>query len=113
MEKKYEMTPQEWAQYEEAMNAYYAYEDENKELLKSIKYNEQNWEDLLDGVDVRGNISFVGFPEGTKQHESHGMFKDVHVDQRSVGTEGDSSEGNIYCLYSKNKNLWLKIPYSC
>lgn len=109
----YEITPQEWAEYERVMDVAYAYEDENKEFLKSIKCNEQDWEDLLDGVDVRGNITTVAYPEGTKQHESHGMFKDVHIHQWGVGIEGDSWEGYIYCLFSKNKNLWLKIPYSC
>ena len=65
---------------------------------------------MLDGCFCNGKIEKVGKPSGDKQNEEFGIFKDIHVDQWTVGTEGDSFNGHIY---ARVKNQWYKIPYYC
>lgn len=72
----------------------------------ALKYFNQ----MLDGCFCNGKIEKVGKPSGDKQNEEFGIFKEIHVDQWAVGTEGDSFNGHIY---ARVKNQWYKIPYYC
>ena len=83
-----------------------------KNILKAIQISdyEQDFEDLLDGCRLNGEVEVAEKPNGDKQNEDCGIFKDIHVDQWSVGDSGDSFAGYIY---AKVNNKWLKIPYSC
>lgn len=96
----------ELARYEFEISAY------NDSIIKSLgKRAPENFKALLDYADVTGKIEFVAEPKGENQKEKHGVFCEVWVDQRSVGTEGDSYEGFIYAGLKDNR--WIKIPYSC
>jgi len=92
-----------------------AYENElfehNTNLISSFgKTANKHFKRLLDSCDLTGKIELVDKPNGDKQNESYGMFKNVHVDQWSVGMEGDSFAGFIY---ANVKGQWIKVPYSC
>jgi len=85
--------------------------DHNAALINSFgKTASKHFKDLLDFCDVTGKIELVDKPNGDKQNESYGMFKNVHVDQWSVGMEGDSFAGY---MYANVKGQWIKVPYSC
>jgi len=65
---------------------------------------------LLDSCGLSGEVEIVDAPTGSKTNESYGIFKDVHIDQWSVGDSGDSYAGFIY---AKVKDKWIKVPYEC
>lgn len=99
-----------------AMEALEKYENEvsehNNKMLSEIGGTVfGDLEALLDGSVVRGEMSWVKKPKGNNQDESWGVFKEVYVEQWSVGMEGDSWEGHIYGKIGFEK--WLKIPYEC
>jgi hypothetical protein len=83
----------------------------NNNLIKSFgEKAEKDFIDLLDFCRINGKIELVNSPMGDKQSENYGIFKNIHVDQWSVGMEGDSYEGFIY---ANVKRQWIKIPYYC
>lgn len=85
--------------------------DHNTNIINSFgKTASKHFKNLLDFCNVTEKIEMVDKPNGDKQNESYGMFKNVHVDQWSFGTEGDSYEGYIY---ANAKGQWIKIPFSC
>lgn len=93
-------------------------ESHNKELISSFgETAEEDFLDLLECCDITDKIKVVDGPESGKPQkdrygnfDEYGVFKEVHIDQWSTGPEGDSFSGFIY---TKAKNKWLKIPYSC
>lgn len=102
--------------FNEAMDAKCNYEqgiaDHNNALLKSIGINLKDIAHLLEGCGCDGEMEVVSKPPtGCTQEEVTRTFTKVLIDQWSIGTEGDSFQGNIYAMFAKNK--WLKIPYSC
>ena len=85
--------------------------DHNQEFIKSLdKKGQSDFEELINYCDVTGKINLVDAPKGDDQKEHCGVFKKVHVDQWSVGMEGDSYKGFIY---AKLKGQWIEVPYSC
>jgi hypothetical protein len=85
--------------------------DYNNNLINSFgKTAKKHFKDLLEYCNVTDKITLVDKPNGDKQNECYGMFQDIHVDQWTVGTEGDSYAGFIY---ANAKGQWIKIPYSC
>lgn len=98
-----------------AMQDYFAYCDEirnhNEAIFNGFSKEElSDFKALLDYCYITEKIEFVDKPEGDKQDEECGSFKNIHVDQWSAGMEGDLYAGFIYAKY---KNKWIKIPYSC
>lgn len=86
--------------------------ENNKNIVESISSNARYYyKKVIDGCDVFKKIEIVSAPKGENQNESFGCFKEVWVDQWSVGMEVDSFEGFIYARYETDK--WIKIPYSC
>lgn len=87
-------------------------DDYNNKILSELGDTAQkDFVELLEGSAVTGKIEIVKKPYGEAQDETCGMFENIHVDQHSVGMEGDSYAGYIYGQISKNK--WLKVPYEC
>jgi hypothetical protein len=85
--------------------------DHNYNLIRSFgKKADEDFKNMLDFCRVTEKIEFVNTPIGDKQTENYGIFKNIYVDQWSVGTEGDCYEGFIY---ARVKDRWIKIPYSC
>ena len=85
--------------------------EHNSKLIESFgKTAKSDFIDLLDFVDVTEKIEFVNKPKGSRQNESHGIFKNVYVEQWSTSMDGDSYSGFIYTFVN---NKWIKIPYSC
>ncbi len=91
------------------------------EEQKEIEYNKgfcdglgkNAWKDfceMTDGDSWVGKITIVEKPRGTNNHESFGVFKDIHVSQYSVGDGGDSFAGQ---LYAKAGKRWIEIQYEC
>jgi hypothetical protein len=70
----------------------------------------KHFKDLLEFCNVSGKIELVDKPDGDKQNENYGMFKNVYVEQWTTGMESDSFAGFIY---TNVKGQWIKIPYSC
>ncbi len=103
------------AQYKEAFDSLFEYEkeisDHNETILKTLgKTAQKDFADLIDSCSSVGKIEFVDEPKGDAQNESNGIFKDVHVDQWSVGDSGDSYAGFIYAKVNKQ---WVSINYEC
>lgn len=89
-------------------------QDQNKALLKTIgRKASYNLNNILYGCDLSRHepLSIVDSPKGSNQDEKAGCFKEIWVQQWSVGMEGDSYSGYIYARFAADK--WLKIPYSC
>lgn len=85
--------------------------EHNTALINSFgKTASKHFKDLLDFCDVTGKIELVDKPNGDKQNENCGIFKNVHVHQWTTGMEGDSFAGYIY---TNVKGQWIKVPYSC
>lgn len=85
--------------------------DHNAELLQSTNITGWDIKELMDGASITGKMEIVSQPTGSDNRETVGIFKNVWVDQYSVGTEGDSWAGHIYGEFSNGQ--WLKIPYEC
>lgn len=103
------------AQYKEAFDNLYDYEkeitDHNDKVLKTFGGDaHKDFQDLIDSCSVVGKIEFAEAPKGDAQNESNGIFKDVHVDQYSVGDSGDSYAGFIYANIN---GKWVSINYEC
>jgi len=87
--------------------------EHNNRILSEYKVNEDDFTDLLTDCDITGKIEIVKQPQGTEQtEEEYGNLTITHIDQWSIGIEGDSYSGFIYAKV-KSIELWLKIPYSC
>lgn len=103
-------------QYEEAFKNLHDYhkeiEDHNTSFLKQFgETANSDFAALVDGCTVTGKIEYVDNPRGTDQFDDDcGIFKDVHVDQWSVGDSGDSYGGFIYANVN---GRWISIPYEC
>lgn len=103
------------AQYKEAFDNLYEYEkeitDHNEKILKTFgKTAFKDFQDLIENCSVVGKIEFVEQPKGDKQNEDNGVFKNVYVDQYSVGDSGDSYAGSIYANVN---GKWVSINYEC
>ena len=97
--------------YDDLAKYYAEISDHNTKLINSFgKTASKHFKDLLDFCDVTEKIELVDKPNGDKQNESYGMFKNVYVDQWTTGMEGDSFAGFIY---ANVKGQWIKVPYSC
>ena len=93
------------------LNAYKEVFFHNREFLSHFSQLElEDFKDLIYGCEVTDKIKIVDEPNGDCQNEDCGIFKNVYVDQWSVGIEGDSYEGFIY---ANVKSKWIKVPYSC
>lgn len=93
------------AEYEYQINEY------NNKIINSFgKTSIKHFIDMLEYCNVTGKIELVDKQNGDKQNENYGMFKNIHVDQWTVGMEGDSFAGYIY---ANVKGQWIKVPYSC
>jgi len=90
-------------------------ENESKHNCRLIRRCGKNamkeFEDVVSDVIVSGRIETTKRPEGSNEFEFRKVFKEIRVDQWSVGDSGDSWAGFIYARYSKRR--WLKIPYYC
>lgn len=99
----------------DAYDQMWAYENEidqhNHDLLKSICKTVFIWfKQLMDDSKVTGKIEFVNKPDGEKQRDKYGIFKEVWVRQWT-GYECDDYYGFIYARLADDR--WLKIPYAC
>lgn len=102
-------------QYLEAYSQMAEYEkgisDHNNQIIDSFgDAGKKDFERLMDYCRITEKIEFVDAPQGKKQNENFGIFKNVHVDQHSVGDSGDSYAGFVY---AKVKGRWIKVPYDC
>ena len=111
-----EWTQEEREQYNQAMDEWYAYIDSytkaNEKLISSIGETAlaDYYELIEEGTQIDGLAEFVAMPAGDKNEGEHcGVFTEVWVDQRSVGTEGDMFDGYLYFKFGENK--WIKTPY--
>jgi hypothetical protein len=87
--------------------------EHNNRILSEFKVHEDDFTDLLTDCDITGKIEIVKEPKGTEQtEEEYGNLTITHIEQWSIGIEGDSYSGFIYAKI-KGLELWLKIPYSC
>jgi hypothetical protein len=83
----------------------------NKILSEFTPIDLRDFWGLVDFCELNGKIEWVENKEGNEQmDDDRGIFTNVHIDQWSVGMEGDSFAGYIY-TYVKGK--WLQIPYYC
>ncbi len=83
----------------------------NNNLLTEFNILHTQVAEILNDCNPIGEYEIVNKPSGDDQKEKTGKFKQIFVDQWSVGDSGDSWEGYIYGRFSKGK--WLKIHYSC
>lgn len=97
--------------YDDLAEYYKEISDHNATLINSFgKTASKHFKDLLDFCDVTEKIELVDKPKGDKQNENYVMFKNVHIQQWSIGIEGDSFKGYIY---ANVKGQWIKVPCSC
>lgn len=99
----------------QAYNEMWEYENEidvhNQAILSTLGRRVQaSFSELTSGCTINGKMEYVPHPQGDKQHESYGIFQNIHVDQWSTGDGGDTFAGFIYARCRKK---WLKIPYYC
>ncbi len=103
-------------QYEEAFKNLHDYHkeisDHNTSFLKQFgETAAKDFTVLIDDCTVTGKIEFVDKPRGEDQYDDDcGIFKDVHVDQWSVGDSGDNYGGFIY---AKVGDKWIAVQYEC
>lgn len=83
----------------------------NKKLLSDLQIPDKDFADLIFHCSTIGRLEIVTKPTGENQDEYIGVFKQVYVEQGSVGDSGDSFAGFIYGKLGKRK--WLKVPYEC
>lgn len=97
--------------YDDLAECEYQINEHNNKIINSFgNHAMKHFINMLEYCNVTEKIELVDKPNGDKQNESYGMFKNVHVDQWTVGTEGDSFAGYIY---ANVKGQWIKVPYSC
>jgi hypothetical protein len=83
----------------------------NDDIIKSFgEKAKKDFDRLTDCCEISEKITIVDNPKGDKQNNGFGIFKDVYIDQRSIGLEGDSFEGEIY---TKVKDVWYCLPFYC
>lgn len=91
-------------------------QDHNENILRSIKHDPRNFKFLLDEgcTTITDKMEWVEEPDFEPEYspDVYGVFTLTHVDQWSVGLEGDSFEGFMYVKVEGHEK-WLKIPYSC
>jgi hypothetical protein len=101
------------------------YDSMQEDLKQEIEHNQKtlarfgsslddfDFREVMDGAILSGMIEIVCREDvhGENQNENYGIFKNIHVDQWSVGLSGDSFAGHIYAQVSEKD--WLKIPYNC
>jgi len=83
----------------------------NSVMLSGIYAPEQEVDLILNDAKVNGKMEIVSSPKGEANGDKYEFFKEVHVDQYSVGDSGDSYSGAIYAKFGENK--WLLIPFEC
>lgn len=89
-----------------------ALEAHNNQVIQASGISTKDFEVVMDGCFLRGEIEIVDCPNGADNCEDgYDTIKSVFVDQWGVGMDGDSFEGYIYAQAMNDK--WLKIPYSC
>lgn len=73
-----------------------------------------DFQDLIGFCTITNKMEWVQEPKIKPEYnpDVYGKLTLTHVDQWSVGIEGDSFEGFMY-VKVQGKNKWLKIPYSC
>lgn len=114
-----EPTKEEQAQWDQAFAELSAFEDEvfsdNKALIEKLGIPQEEMDILMQDCDYSHHekISIVPLPGGDDQspYEESDYFKEIWIEQWSVGMSGDSYEGYIYAKVGKKQ--WLKIPYYC
>jgi len=102
-------------QYDEAYKQLAEYENEiathNEKLIESFGDGAiYDFAEMMEYCRITGKIEFVEKPSGTDQDENCGVFKNIHVDQRSVGDSGDSYAGTTYANVN---GKWIAVPYDC
>lgn len=102
-------------QWKEALDKLYAYEKEiidyNTEFVKQFgETAEKDFSEMCEDCTITNKIEFVDKPSGTDQDEDYGIFKNVRVDQHSVGDSGDSYAGAIYANVN---DKWIRVYYEC
>lgn len=102
-------------QYKEAFDKMFEYEKEiaeyNAAFVKQFGETAENdFADMVADCKVTSKIEFVDKPLGRNQDEDYGIFKNVFVDQRSVGDSGDSYAGAIYANVN---GKWIRVYYEC
>ena len=100
--------------WQQAMEAKIKWENEiydwNAKFLSDNDIPEEDFKDLMEYVYYNEKIEPVEGPKGQRQDEEYGKFKDVHVEQWSVGDSGDSYAGFIYMRVGEK---WFRIYYEC
>lgn len=102
-------------QIKEAFYEMYQYEQEiishNAQFVKLCGDTaEKDFEKMCEDCRVTSKIEFVEGARGRNQDESYGVFKNVHIDQYSVGDSGDSYAGTIYANVG---DKWISVRYEC
>lgn len=102
-------------QYKEAFDKMFEYEkeiaDHNAEFVKQFgETAEKDFAEMCEDCKVTSKIEFVEKPLGRDQDEDYGIFKNVFVDQHSVGDSGDSYAGAIYANVN---GKWIRVYYEC
>ena len=112
-----EPSEEEIAQWDQAFAELSALEDEifasNKALIEKFEIPKEDMDILMQDCNhsYHEKMEIVSLPGGDNQEEDSDFFKEIWVEQWSVGMSGDSYEGYIYAKLGKNQ--WLKIPYYC
>lgn len=102
-------------QYKEAFDQMFAYEKEiaghNAAFVKQFGGTaESDFSEMVEDCKITSKIEFCEKPSGRDQDESYGIFKNVFVDQQSVGDSGDSYAGAIYANVN---GKWIRVYYEC
>jgi hypothetical protein len=102
-------------QYEEAFDKMFEYEKEianyNSGFLMQLGETAGiDFAAMVEDCRITRKIEFVENPLGTNQDEDYGIFKNVIIDQHSVGDSGDSYAGAIYANVS---GKWIRVYYEC
>lgn len=112
----------EQAMYHDCYSGLTKYDDEcdrsNKRMLRVLRKIKgrtfvKRFLELAESCDrVNGKMWLSKSPNGKQQVENEfgRLIKNIWVDQRSVGTEGDSFEGTVSVQVKQNK--WLCFNYS-
>jgi hypothetical protein len=102
----------------DAMESLIQFENEikthNKEILKSISYDNRDFARLVDCCRITDKMEWVEKPTFKPEYDAdvYGAFTLEFVDQWSVGDSGDSFTGFMYAKV-KGEDKYLKIPYDC
>jgi 2-methylaconitate cis-trans-isomerase PrpF len=102
-------------QYKEAFDKMFKYEKEiadyNTAFVKQFgETAEKDFAEMCEDCTVTSKVEFVDKPLGSHQDEDYGIFKNVVIDQHSVGDSGDSYAGAIYANVN---GKWIRVYYEC